>query len=67
MHRSRQVARAGLRGIQDTFKKLLSKYARKWNRLPTAKVLENPRARMVTDGSLGKRWESVSGNNKENR
>ena len=34
--------------------------------LPTAKVSEKPRAVMVTDGSLGKRWESVSANNKEN-
>jgi hypothetical protein len=34
------------------------------HRLHTAKVLENPGALMVTDGSLGKLWESVSGNNK---
>jgi hypothetical protein len=35
--------------------------------LPTAKVSKKRRAVMVTDGSLGKCWESVSANNKENR
>jgi len=37
------------------------------HRLPTAKVSRKRRTVMGTDGSLGKWWESVSANNKENR
>jgi len=35
------------------------------HRLQTAKVLENPRALMITDGNLGKLRESISGNKGE--